>query len=137
MRNLLKQIFGFIGISGIGWLLDFFIYVMLGFVSTNLIMNNSISSWVGVTFVFVFATRNIFSNESKIPLKYKYFIYLGYQFVLIFVVSNLLDVMNEFILYSISVELIIEYSAIFTKILITPLTMNLNFLMMKYIIEKI
>ena len=65
----------FIGLSGIGWILDFGTYTGLGLVWNNLVVNNTISSWVGVTFVFIFATRKVFNNVSKIPLKWKYVIY--------------------------------------------------------------
>ena len=60
MKKLLLQALKFLGLSGIGWILDFSVYTILGFFSENLVLNNYISSWVGVTFVFIFATRKIF-----------------------------------------------------------------------------
>ena len=55
MKKLLIQAIKFVGLSGIGWILDFCIVILLGFVSANHSINNFISSWVGVTFVFIFA----------------------------------------------------------------------------------
>lgn len=79
MKKLFLQVLKFIGFSGIGWILDFSVYTGLGFFSSNLDLNNRISSWVGVTFVFIFATRKVFKNNSRISLKWKYFIYILYQ----------------------------------------------------------
>ena len=77
---------------------DFIVYMALGRVSADLVINNFISSGVGVTFVFLTATIKVFKNNSKIPLKLKYIIYLGYQCGLIFFISKLLNIMNLFIL---------------------------------------
>lgn len=137
MKKLLMQAIQFVGLSGIGWLLDFATYTLLGFVSENLVLNNTISSWVGVTFVFIFATRKVFQNNSKISLKWKYLIYILYQCVLIFFISKLLDVVNLFIIENITIELILNFSAIISKIVVTPITMVLNFIVMKNVIEKL
>ena len=123
--------------SGIGWILDFCTYTVLGFLSENLVLNNFISSWVGVTFVFIFATRKIFMNNSRIPLKWKYLIYIAYQFVLIFLVSILLGKIDGLITEYVTVGIILKFSFIISKIIITPITMVLNFFVMKGLIEKI
>jgi putative flippase GtrA len=127
----------FIGLSGIGWILDFGTYTGLGLVWNNLVVNNTISSWVGVTFVFIFATRKVFNNVSKIPLKWKYVIYLLYQCILIFLISKLLNKINVILVTNIEISFVQQFSAIIAKILVTPLTMFLNFLVMKGIIEKL
>ena len=137
MRNLYRQAIQFIGISGIGWILDFLTFTSLGFVSDNLILNNTISSWVGVTFVFCCATRKLFINNSKISLKCKYLIYLVYQCILIFFVSKALNEINIGLLSYCTIDLVLRFSAILSKILVTPITMVLNFIVMKGIIERI
>ena len=137
MRNLLKQAVKFVGLSGIGWILDFCIYTVLGFVSGNIILNNIISSWAGVTFVFLFATRKIFQNNSRISLKWKYVIYLVYQCILIFLISKLLGHVNAFILDNFDMELIVRFSTVISKIVVTPVTMILNFVVMKGVIERV
>ncbi len=137
MKKLISQAFRFVGLSGVGWILDFCTYTLLGFVSVNLFLNNMVSSWVGVTFVFFFATRKVFQNNSKIPLKWKYFIYLLYQCILIFFSSKVLSGIDAYIVNNIDVDFILEFSAIISKILVTPITMVLNFFVMKGIIEKL
>lgn len=137
MKKLIRQVLGFIGISGIGWILDLCTYTVLGLVSDHLFVNNMISSWVGVTFVFAFATWKVFRNNSRIPLPCKYLIYLVYQFILILLVSKILTVVDAFIVSHITVALIVSFSSIIAKIFITPITMVLNFLVMKGIMEKI
>ncbi len=138
MKHLLKQAARFVGLSGIGWLLDFAVFTVLGTFSGNATLNNFISSWVGVTFVFVFATRKVFrAGKSRIPLKVKYLIYLGYQLVLISLVSGLLGAVNGLIRDHAQAELILRYSALLSKIAVTPVTVALNFVVMKNVIEKL
>lgn len=127
----------FVGLSGIGWLLDFSIYVTLGLLYGNLVLNNMISSWVGVTFVFLIATRKIFKNRGIIPLGCKYLIYLLYQGLLIFIISKFLNYINSFIVGKLNLDIITRSAPIISKILVTPVTMILNFLVMKNVIEKI
>ena len=117
--------------------MDFCIYNALGFICSNLTINNIISSGVGVTFVFIFATRKVFQNNSKIPLKWKYVIYLAYQILLILLASKILSYINLFILSHITIELIVKFAPMLSKIIITPFTMLLNFIVMKGLIEKL
>ena len=137
MKNFINQVLRFIGLSGIGWTLDFFTYIGLGNISENLIINNIISSWVGVTFVFAFATRKVFTNKGSIPLRWKYVVYLLYQCVLIYFISRLLDILNSAITYYLQIGILLMLSPIIAKILVTPVTMILNFFVMKGIIEKL
>lgn len=131
------QALKFVSLSGIGWLLDFGTYTLLGFVSINVVLNNIVSSWVGVTFVFIFATRKVFKSNSKISLSGKYLIYLLYQLILILLISKLLGVINTSIENNIDIALIVRFSAMISKILVTPATMVLNFFIMKGVIEKL
>lgn len=137
MKKLFLQAIKFIGLSGIGWILDFCTYTALGFLSGNLVLNNIISSWIGVTFVFIFATRKVFENNSKMSLKWKYVIYILYQCVLIYFISKLLNTVNAVIVDNISIDLILRFSPTISKILVTPITMILNFFVMKGVIEKL
>lgn len=137
MKNLFMQAVKFVGFSGIGWLLDFFAYTILGLLSSNLVLNNTISSFIGVTFVFVFATRKVFQNNGKIPLAFKYIIYLLYQCVLIFCVSKLLNIINGLIINGVNIDVMKKMSYIISKIIVTPITMALNFFVMKVITEKL
>lgn len=137
LKNLILQAVKFIGLSGIGWILDFGVYAVLVSVSSKLMLNNIISSWAGVTFVFVFATRNVFKNKSRIPLKWKYVIYILYQMILILVISKALNAVDMIIMNNTNNEMILKLSPAISKILITPVTMILNFGVMKGVMEKI
>jgi len=137
MIHFFKQAIRFFGLSGIGWLLDMFTYMVLGFFWDRVEVINIISSWVGVTFVFTQSTKLVFQNNSKIPLKAKYLIYLAYQAVLIFVISHTLGYVNTFLLSYLADLWLVSFSGIIAKILVTPITMVVNFLVMKGIIEKI
>ncbi len=137
MKKLLKQAVAFVGFSGVGWLLDLCTYTILGFFSADLVVNNTISSWVGVTFVFIFATRKVFKNNGRIPLGWKYVVYLLYQCVLIFFISMLLNKINTAIVANITIAFVQRFSTILSKCLVTPITMCLNFFVMKILVEKI
>ncbi len=136
MKRLLLQALRFFGLSGIGWLLDFGTFVLLGRFSGNVVANNIVSSWVGVTFVFVTATRKVFRSRGRIPLGVKYVLYLAYQCILIFLVSKLLGWISTQLAGS-GIGLLQRYAGIIAKILVTPVTMVTNFLVMKGIVEKI
>lgn len=135
--NIWQKAIRFIGFSGLGWILDFIVYTVLGIWFSNLVINNFISSWVGVTFVFIFATRKVFENTSKVPLWAKYLIYIVYQFLLILLVSKLLGVIDGFITGHFTAQFLLKSSKFIAKILITPITMTLNFFVMRGVIEKL
>lgn len=137
MKNFINQVLRFIGLSGIGWILDFFTYIGLGIISDNLLVNNIISSWVGVTFVFAFATRKVFTDKGGIPLGWKYMAYLLYQCVLIYFISRILNTLNSTIVSYLQTGILLRLSPVIAKILVTPVTMILNFFVMKGIIEKL
>ena len=137
MKNIISQIIKFLGVSGIGWILDFCTYTLLGFVCNNLAINNVISSWVGVTFVFAFSRKKIFLDNNHISIKWKYLIYLLYQAILIFLISKLLVIVNMLILEYVAISFVQNISAIASKVIVTPITMITNFIVMKIVIEKL
>ena len=80
LRALLIQALRFVGLSGIGWLLDFTVYTLLSTRVSNLAAVNMISSLVGASFVFAFSTRFVFRDNHRIPLFWKYCVYIAYHF---------------------------------------------------------
>ena len=136
LRDLLRQALRFIGLSGIGWLLDFAVYTLLSIKASNLAAVNMISSLVGASFVFVFSTRFVFRNNHRIPLIWKYCVYIVYQVILIVLISLLLSRINALIC-ALAPAFIAAFSAVLSKIIVTPITMTLNFFFMKLAIEKI
>ena len=137
MNKLLKQIISFIGLSGIGWILDFTTYTILACLSVNIFWCNVCGAVAGVTFVFISSTKFVFCNLSKITLYAKYLIYIAYQIILVYFISKLLVLINNNIVSHFSFIYVKECSAILSKIIITPITMLLNFIVLKNMIEKI
>lgn len=137
MKELLIKGLKFIGFSGIGWLIDTTIYMILTSIfKLNIDISNIFSSLVGVTFVFIMSTRKIFVSKSKINIKTKYLIYVIYQVILIVTVSKLMLLLKS-VITPLNIELINKYINIIVKIIITPFTMVINFIVMKLLIEKI
>ena len=98
-----------------------------------------ISALVGVSFVFFLSPRFIFNNKNTIPLRFKYVLYIAYQIILILFISFLI-VEVEYLLKHYLVEFLpfIKGSCyIISKILVTPIAMTCNFLVIKFIIEKL
>jgi len=137
MNNLLKQVLGFLGFSGIGWILDFITYTSLAFVGLDLFFCNIMGAVLGVTFVFIFSTRYLFKNTENCPLWIKYLVYIIYEIILICLVSKLLVSVDTFIISNLHFAFVKEFSVIFSKMLITPITMVMNFLAMKTLVEKV
>ena len=137
LHHLLYQAIRFVGLSGIGWLLDFTVYTVLSFIMEDLALVNMLSSLVGASFVFVFSTRFVFKNSRRVPLAVKYVIYVLYQLVLIFLISHLLAFINSLILSIFSIKLIVSLAPTLSKIIVTPITMVINFFVMKLLTEKL
>lgn len=138
--KLLNQFKRFLLTSGIGWLIDFGIYsIITSFFGINILYANIISSIPAVTFVFIISTRRTFTNgETNLSLRMKYIIYIIYQLILLLFISNL----GQYLFYILNSNLLItmivgKYMKIFVKIIITPITMTINFLVMKFLIEKL
>lgn len=137
MKEILIKVLKFIGFSGIGWLIDTTIYMILTSIfKLNIDISNIFSSFVGVTFVFIMSTRKIFVSNSKINIKIKYLIYVIYQVILILTISKVMLLLKD-IITPLNIDLINKYINITVKIIITPFTMVINFIVMKLLLEKI
>ena len=137
LRQLLRQILRFLGLSGIGWLMDFTVYTLLSLRMENLALVNVFSSLVGASFVFLFSTRFVFRDSHRIPLGLKYAIYIVYQLLLIFLISKLLAWIAAGIALYAPWALLRKLAAVLSKIIVTPITLTVNFLVMKAVIEKL
>ncbi len=128
----MQKVIKFIFTSGIGFIIDFIIYNILVYVfNINVDISNMISSLVGVSFVFFTSVKRIFGNNVKrIPLKYKYLMYIVYQFVLIILVSKIIILLNNW-LFQLDISFMKDYSKIVAKVCITPFTMLINYIVMK------
>ena len=136
--KLFVQAVQFIGISGVGWLIDFAIFNFLHLSVENVAVCNWISSLVAISFVFAVSTRRTFVQKNGgINLKLKFMIYVFYQLLLILAMSALLSVINAKLQTVFSEPDLAKYSAMIAKIAVTPITMVLNFIVMKFLIERI
>ncbi|WP_026748603.1 GtrA family protein [Leptotrichia trevisanii] len=139
MKNLKKifiQFIKFLFISGTGWVIDFGLYLILtGIFNLKILYSNILSSIPAITFVFIVSTKKIFKENKKgFSIKQKYIIYFLYQMILIFFISSLAQ-----ILYILAIKNNINFSSLklIIKLLITPITMILNFFVIKYLAEKL
>ena len=103
----------------------------------NLALVNVFSSLVGASFVFLFSTRFVFRDSHRIPLRLKYAIYIAYQLVLIFLISKLLAWVHLLIVSHTDRAALVSLAPVLAKILVTPVTMTVNFFAMKTVIEKL
>jgi putative flippase GtrA len=130
----------FLCISGIGWLIDFGIYFVLTVIlKASVGYANIISGLPAITFVFIFSVRVTFKQkESKIGLPAKYIIYIIYQLVLISLVSSFAQFLfNNFSETILACKIGYSNMKIVVKVFITPITMIMNFIVMKNLVEKL
>ena len=138
---LLRQALRFLAVSGTGWVIDFgCFYLLTTYGHLIVAYANMLSSIPAITLVFLVSTRKIFANKKGgLPLWGKYAVYFLYQMVLVFCVSwvgeGLFRLLSRTALMNVS--FITEHLKIVCKILITPITMTINFFVMKFLCEKI
>lgn len=140
MKKLISQFFRFIGISGIGWCIDFSLYLLFTMVfHWEVFLSNCLSALPAVTLVFLVSTSKIFQrSQGNIPLQVKYLIYVLYQILSLVIVSSIGQWLAAWIAQiAFSIPLIVKLSKILAKVLITPITMTANFLVMKVLTEKV
>lgn len=136
MCRFIKQALKFFGVSGIGWLLDFSIYNLLGLFGIPFDKCNFLSSICGVTFVFFVSIRKIFKvNLKRFSLWQKYVIYIIYQIFMISIASKCVGMLSNYFLM-LPIGIPTQLVGIGAKICITPLTMICNFAFMKLFCEK-
>ncbi|MGM9534388.1 MAG: GtrA family protein [Intestinibacter sp.] len=139
MENIRESAIKFVFTSGIGWILDFGIYIILSkYFGWEVLYANFCSAIPSISFVFIVSTSKIFKNKkTKVSLSCKYLIYFTYQMVLILSVSYIGQVLYGVFINLVKIPFILAYLKIFIKIIITPITLILNFLFMNILIEKI
>lgn len=138
MKKLLSQGIQFIGISGIGWLLDFTVFNILHIWSSHVAANNMVSSLVAVCFVFFASTRKTFvQKENGINVRLKFALYIVYQLLLITLISRVLAWIHWYLLTWAGDGFFANYTAVAAKIIVTPITMLCNFIVMKLLIERV
>lgn len=139
MNKVLRQGSYFTLISGIGWCMDFGLYSLLSiYWCVPVAYANMISSLPAITFVFAMATRHIFIRRSGgLKIWQKYVIYLVYQAALVISVSFLAEWVYNIIQDKLLMLCLGKALKVLVKCLITPITMLMNFIVMKILVEKI
>lgn len=131
------QALKFVGVSGLGWCMDFTLYTTLAWLGVPLFVANVLGSTVGVSFVFFSSTRFIFKNQGPIPLYAKYIFYLIYQVALILFMSKLLVAMHGLLGVYAPAFVPVSLLPLLAKMLVTPVSMVINFIVLKGLIEKV
>ncbi len=128
------RVIKFVFVSGLGFFIDFVLYsILIRLINLDIFVISLFTSLVGVTFVFFTSTKKVFENNTaNIPLKYKYLIYVVYQIILILVCSKIIVYLNG-IFETSSVTLISKYSKELAKLCIPPVTLTINYFVMKKI----
>jgi putative flippase GtrA len=137
--NLPGKFIRFLGVSGIGWLVDFSIYCTFVFVfHLPVFRANILSAIPAVTFVFFVSVRKVFARKkSKFPLWLKYASYICYTIILLLLVSIIGQWGYGIIMHYDLFIIFRPIAAILVKCAITGITMMCNFFMMKFIVEAI
>lgn len=138
-KGIFKQFLRFLLVSGIGWIIDFIVYLVLTNVADfKVVFANILSSIPAITYVFLMSNKKIFKKvNSKLSIKVKYLIYFGYQLILLLSISLFGEFLYNKLINLVTLEILVTNLKLFIKILITPITMTLNFIVMKNLIEKI
>lgn len=140
MKKLVIKFFMFALISGIGVTIDFLcVGTALAFFDLSPFYANSIGSTLGIIFVFFTSVYKVFINNGRLVLV-KFFVYLVYSAGLIYCVSSFIDALylyEPFLNSLSSLMLDFIHPAIIAKIIITPVTLIVNFIVARFLIEKI
>ena len=136
-EKLFSQFIKFLFVSGIGWLIDFSLYAVLTIeFNLKIFYANIFSSIPAISYVFLISTKKIFtkSHRNNLTIIQKYIIYFIYQLLLIFIISIVAQ--NLYILVE-KYNLNFKMMKVIIKILVTPVTMTINFFIIKYLAEKL
>ena len=118
-------------------MIDFCLYVTLTTkFNVEIFYANIFSSIPAISYVFLISTKKIFtkSHRNNLTIIQKYMIYFIYQLLLIFFISIVAE--NLYILAG-KYNLNFKIMKVIIKILITPVTMTINFFVIKYLAEKL
>lgn len=139
MKPLFTQIIKFVLVSGTGWLIDLGVFLTLTYhYGFQVWSANILGAVPAVTFVFFVSTRKIFSNNAlKRSLKQKYCIYIAYQIILVLFISFLGQVLYDVFYSRCSIGILLNNLNLIVKILMTCITIVLNFIVMKVLAEKL
>lgn len=128
------RVIKFVFVSGIGFIIDFTLYsILIRIIDMDIFLLSFLTALAGVTFVFFTSTKKVFeTNTTRIPLKYKYLIYVIYQTILLLICSKIIVILNG-VFSSSSIYLVSKYSKELAKLCIPVFTLTINYFVMKKI----
>lgn len=129
----MKIFLGFVLISGTGWILDFLSFsVLTQFFDVSPAKANSVSSMIGVTYVWFVALKRVFDRGKYGGSRYL-LIYWGYQFISISLYSLLISIFATSELNYVLVDRFAIPSDLASKIVLTAPNLLTNFVFMKFL----
>jgi putative flippase GtrA len=131
-----KQALSFAFVSGVGWVLDFLILSMLvnGDVSPGL--SNLCSATVAAIFVYFVARKFIFKRSFGLAATGGFVFYVIYTLCIVLFFSFLIQLLTPWLhdlLIGIGVNLTLAFSAMISKVIVTPINLAINFVVAKFI----
>ena len=138
--SLLRSFLGFGGLSGLGWLLDFSLLLLLtGALGAPGFVANLVSSLVASATVFLVSRRLVFASaEGRVTFRLA--AYLLYTLAVILVASVALQWIAGLIGHEAArraIPLSPTWVVASAKIIITPPQLALNFLISRYLNERV
>ena len=127
------------GLSGLGWLFDFFIYLsIISFNSITPFVANLISSTIAAILVFILSRMFIFDKAEgafllRLTMFYSYSVMaiIASSFMIKFTIEMLDSISTQHEFYE-----ILSYKPAIAKILVTPPLLMVNFVISKILIER-
>lgn len=109
-------------VSGVGWLIDFCLFMTLGWLGVPVWASNMLGASVAVLFVFFVSVRHVFEYEGSYLIG-KLVAYVIYQAIAILAASLLIDALSHWF----------SLKPLLSKVFVTPLTFYANFQFMSLI----
>lgn len=126
MNKLTKQIFKFLIVGGIAFLIDYaLLYILTEYCNIYYLVSSVISFTISLIFNYIASIKFVFETDKKESKKH----------FIIFIVGSIIGLgINQLVMY-VMVELMNVYY-MFTKIVATGIVMVWNFITRKIFIEK-
>ena len=138
-RVALGQALAFVAVSGGGWLVDVSVFMGLtALVAWLPLYANIVSSSCGVLFVFVVSSRRIFERNAGSMLQ-KVALLILFNLLVIVVCSFVLAaIVTGLSRLAFGTGLMLPPAAIglAAKVIVTPMTLVLNFLVVRFLLER-
>lgn len=129
----------FVALSGLGWLLDTAVFVILIAGSNLSVMAANVAGGAcGAAFAFTTSSRWVFAGRPE-GLAARLAVYLAYTIALIFAASALVDLTARLVADALAwwgSRLPQTVVAFLAKCLVTPLTLVANFYVARFLIER-